>query len=268
MGWTSVAITQTQGIQRAQRGRSGTRDINVGTAERWASVIGGGVLALYGLTRGSLGSTLLGLTGGFLVYRGATGHCHLYGALDINTAAQMRRPLLSVPYNQGIRVEKAVTIDKSPEELYRFWHNFENLPRFMHHLHSVTTISDKLSHWVAKAPAGMTVAWDAEIINDQKNEWIAWRSLPNADVDHAGSVHFNRAPVGRGTEVKVEMEYRPPAGKIGAAIAHLFGGGPALQVEEDLDRLKQMIEAGEVAVTGDRYPGDGQHAAPGWAEPH
>ncbi|MGH8057376.1 MAG: SRPBCC family protein, partial [Candidatus Entotheonellia bacterium] len=119
----------------------------------------------------------------------------------------------------------------------------------MQHLKAVTKLSDTRSHWVAKGPAGTSVEWDAEIINDQANEWIAWRSLPNADVDHAGSVHFRRAPGGRGTEVKVEMEYRPPAGRVGAAIASLFGTEPSQQMEQDLHHLKQWIEAGEIATT-------------------
>jgi uncharacterized membrane protein len=137
---------------------------------------------------------------GALLYRGIGGHCYVYQAVGINTAERGRRPLVSVPYNQGIRVEKTVTIAKSPEALYRFWRNFENLPRFMENLVSVTPRSDKVSHRVAKAPAGTTVEWDAEIINDQENQWIAWRSLPNADVDHAGSVRFRPAPGGRGTD--------------------------------------------------------------------
>lgn len=242
---TQEISRETQETRSLQQGAHS----NVGTAERWASIIGGGALTLYGLKRGELDGTLLALLGGALLYRGVTGHSYLYGALSIDTTGRSKRPLVSVPYNQGIRVEKAVTINRSPEELYRFWHNFENLPCFMHHLKAVTKLSDKQSHWVAKGPAGTSVEWDADIINDQENEWIAWRSLPNADVDHAGSVHFRRAPGGRGTEVKVEMEYRPPAGSVSAAVASIFGEEPSQQMEEDLHRLKQWMEAGEIATT-------------------
>lgn len=193
---TQAATMEAQGTERAQSGEW----INVGTAERWGSTIGVGALFVYGLTRGSLGGVMLALTGGALLYRGIGGHCYAYQAVGINIAERGRRPLVSVPYNQGIRVEKTVTIAKSPEALYRFWRNFENLPRFTENLVSVTPRSNKVSHWVAKAPAGTTVEWDAEIINDQENQWIAWRSLPNADVDHAGSVRFRPAPGGRGTD--------------------------------------------------------------------
>jgi uncharacterized membrane protein len=171
-------------------------------------------------------------------------------ALDLRTSEQLRRSpgaaRRSLPRDRSIRVQKSITVNRSPEELYRFWRNFENLPRFMSHLESVQVTGEKRSHWRAKAPIGMRVEWDAEIINDRPNELIAWRSIEGADVDNAGSVHFKRAPGGRGTEVRVEMQYIPPGGVIGAAIAKLFGEEPGQQVSEDLRRFKQLMEAGEV----------------------
>jgi uncharacterized membrane protein len=148
-------------------------------------------------------------------------------------------------------------INKAPEELYRFWRNFENLPRFMNHLESVTPLGGDRSHWVAKAPAGARVEWDAEVYNEKENELIAWRSLEDADVNNAGSVRFRRAPNGRGTEVKVVLNYEPPGGKIGAAIAKLFGEEPGQQIEEDLHRFKQLMEAGEVPTTAGQSSGRG-----------
>jgi len=142
-----------------------------------------------------------------------------------------------------------VTVNKSPGELYRFWRNFENLPRFMNHLESVKVIDGNRSHWVAKAPLGMTVEWDAVIHNEQENELIAWRSLEGADIPNAGSVRFERAPGGRGTIVKVALEYDPPAGKVGATIAKLFGEEPEQQVEEDLRRFKQVMETDAASTT-------------------
>src|SRR5262245_8383761 len=115
-----------------------------------------------------------------------------------------------------IRLAQSVTINRSPEELYRFWRDFQNLPRFMKHLESVRATGDRRSHWVAKAPAGRTVEWDAEVTEDRPNELIAWRSLEGADVDSVGSVRFIRAPGGRGSIVKVEMRCSPPAGVVGA----------------------------------------------------
>ena len=251
MASKETALTQTgqtaRGDESGERGSS----VNVGQTERWASAIGGGALALYGLTRGSLGGVGLALLGGTLIYRGATGHCNLYDVMGVNTASDLsgRSGAVSVPGGRGIKVEKSVTVDRSPEELYRFWRNFENLPRFMNHLETVQVKDEKRSHWVAKAPAGTTVEWDAEIYNDKENEMIAWRSLEGSDVDNAGSVHFQRAPGGRGTEVRVVLKYDPPGGVVGATIAKLFGEEPGQQISEDLRRFKQVMETGESATT-------------------
>ncbi|HEY8459805.1 MAG TPA: SRPBCC family protein [Blastocatellia bacterium] len=149
----------------------------------------------------------------------------------------------------AISVAQAVTINRSPEELYRFWRDFQNLPRFMKHLESVREMGNGRSRWVAKGPAGGTVKWDAEITEDRPNELIAWRSLDGADVDNVGTVRFERAPGGRGSIVKVKMRYSPPAGALGAAVARLFGENPEWQVKDDLRRFKQLIETGEIITT-------------------
>jgi uncharacterized membrane protein len=234
--------------------QEGVRDssVNVGQTERWGSALVGGALAIYGLTRRSWGGVVLALVGGTLIHRGSTGHCYMYDAIGMNTAETTDNPLVSVPAGKGIKVEKSVTVNRPPEELYRFWRNFENLPRFMNHLESVRELGEGRSHWVAKAPAGKTVEWDAEIYNEKENELIAWRSLEGADIPNAGSVRFERAPGGRGTEVKVALEYDPPAGSLGAAVAKLFGEEPEQQVQEDLRRFKQVMEAGEVPTTQDQ----------------
>lgn len=151
--------------------------------------------------------------------------------------------------SDAIRVELSVTINRSPEELYTFWRDFQNLPRFMRHLISVQISGDKRSHWVAKAPAGRTVEWDAEIINDKPNELIAWRSLEGAEVDNAGSVRFEKATGGRGTFVRVTLQYDPPGGTLGSMVAKLFGEEPKGQIQEDLGRFKQLMETGEIATT-------------------
>jgi uncharacterized membrane protein len=243
------------GVQAA--GESGEQQqsamsVNVGQAERWASAIGGGALALYGLTRGSLGGIALALFGAALVQRGVTGHCNLYEAMGYSTAGDgslRNSENVSVPAGRGIKLEKSVTINRPPEELYRFWRNFENLPRFMNHLESVSETGAGRSHWVAKAPAGSTVEWDAEIYNEKEGEMIAWRTLEGADVASAGSVHFERAPGGRGTLMRVVLKYDPPAGKLGALVARLFGENPEQQIEEDLRRFRQLMETGEIATT-------------------
>ena len=156
-----------------------------------------------------------------------------------------------------MNVKRAVTIRRSREELYAFWRHFENLPRFMYHLEQVRVLGSGRSHWTAKAPAGTTVEWDAEIVEDRPNERIAWRSLPNADVANRGSVEFRPAPGNRGTEVHVEMHYDPPGGKLGALIAKLFGEEPGEQIADDLRRLKQVMEVGEVIRSDASLPGPG-----------
>jgi uncharacterized membrane protein len=208
---------------------------NVSDTERWGTLIGGGALVLLGLRQGSLRGALTALAGGGLLYRGVTAQTGIQDALGMN---------------QSIRVEKTVTIsNKSPEELYRFWRNFENLPHFMKHVKHVSVVNDKRSHWIANAPIGSSVEWDAEIINEQENRLIAWASVEGADVDNSGFVRFQPAPAGRGTEVKVVIEYNPPGGGVTAALAKLFGEEPKQQIGDDLRRFKMLMEAGELATT-------------------
>lgn len=235
----------------AERGEGRSDSVNVGQYERWASAIGGGALALYGLTRGTKGGIALALIGGSLAYRGISGHCSLYEAIGLNRSGSYSgdNPNVSVGGGQGVKVEKSVTINRSPEELYTYWRNFENLPRFMNHLESVKVEGGSRSHWVAKGPAGSSVEWDAEIYNEKPNEMIAWRSLEGSDVANAGSVHFESAQGGRGTTVRVVLKYDPPAGKLGALVARLFGENPEQQIDEDLRRFKQLMETGETAKT-------------------
>ena len=159
----------------------------------------------------------------------------------------------------------SITIDRPAEELYKFWHNFENLPRFMNNLESVRVTGDKRSHWVAKGPLGSSVEWDAEIVEDSPNELIAWRSLEGSDVENSGSVRFVPAPGGRGTEVQVEIVYNPPGGMLGAGVAKIFGAAPEQEIKGDLYRFKQVMETGEV-VHSDASIHRGPHPAQPAAE--
>jgi uncharacterized membrane protein len=161
---------------------------------------------------------------------------------------------------EGIEVTAAITINRPRNEVYDFWHNFENFPGFMAHLESVQVIDERRSHWKAKAPGGATVEWDAETGEDRPNELIAWRSLPDSEVPNSGTVRFRDAPRGRGTEVIVELRYRPPGGRLGALIAKLFGEEPSQQVKGDLRRLKQVMEIGEI-VHSDASIHRGPHPA-------
>ncbi|HWS53950.1 MAG TPA: SRPBCC family protein [Pyrinomonadaceae bacterium] len=240
----------TAGLE-ASGGTQSAASVNVGQIERWASAVGGGALALYGITRGSLGGVALALVGAALVQRGYSGHCNLYEALGYNStggAGLRNSENVSVPAERGIKVEHSVTINRSPEELYDFWSNFENLPTFMNHLEAVHITGDNRWHWVAKGPAGTRVEWDAEVYNQKPNELIAWRTLEGADVASAGSVRFEPAGA-RGTTVRVSLKYDPPGGALGAAVARLFGENPEQQISEDLRRFKQLMETGEVTTT-------------------
>jgi uncharacterized membrane protein len=159
-----------------------------------------------------------------------------------------------------VQVTKAITINRPVNEIYGFWRNFQNLPRFMDHLESVQVLDDRRSRWKAKAPAGTTVEWEAEINEDRPDQLISWRSLPDATVTNAGAVRFSPAPGNRGTEIIVDMRYDPPGGIIGAAFAKLFGEEPNQQVEDDLRRFKQVIETGEI-VRSDASIHKGPHPA-------
>lgn len=231
-----------------ERSRRGGR--NVGGTERILSAAAGVALVGAGLRTRTMRAALLPLGGG-LLWRAVTGRCPVNRALGRNTAAQPASPVTSVGRGEGVRVERTITIDRTPAELFAFWRNVENLPRFMHHLESVTALDDRRSRWVAKAPAGRHVSWDAEIHNEIPNELIGWRSVGEADVDNAGSVHFRPASDGRGTEVRVVLRYDPPAGRLGATIAKLLGEDPARQIADDLQRLKDVMEHGAAAAAAE-----------------
>ncbi|NHC34510.1 SRPBCC family protein [Scytonema millei] len=215
-------------VSENQQGQGDSNEIG-----RWASLIGGGAMVLMGLQQRSLRGALLAIAGGGLAYKAATEKGDMQQALGLN---------------QAIKVEKTVTINKPADELYRYWHDFKYLPTFMKHLKSVEVYDNKRSHWVANAPLGASVEWDAEIIEDRENEFISWTSVEGADVDNSGFVRFKPAPGNRGTEVKVVIEYAPPGGALAAAVAKLFGEEPEQQIGDDLRRFKMLMEAGEIAT--------------------
>lgn len=220
---------------------------NMSDMDRWISIGAGACLALYGLRRRQASGWLLAGLGGMLLQRGATGYCHGYEALGINTAGTGDDTRRALGGPGGSIVEESITINRPIEELYRFWRNLENLPHFMSHLEKVERITDTLSRWRAKGPAGTVLEWNAEIINEVPNQVIGWRSIEGSDVVSAGSVNFDEAGPGRGTAVRVRLQYSPPGGRVGAAVARLFGRDAATGIREDLQRFKQLVEAGEVS---------------------
>jgi len=160
---------------------------------------------------------------------------------------QLFNPTRYVSQNdRGIHVQKSITVNHPVEEVYRYWHDFQNLPHFMGHLESVQMTADGRSRWKAKGPAGMTVEWDAEVITDRPNMLIAWQSIDGSKIMNSGSVHFTPAPGNRGTEVRVELRYEAPGGALGAGLAKLLGEEPSVQIGDDLRAFKQVMETGEV----------------------
>jgi len=220
---------------------------NISDVEKWLSIAAGTGLALYGLSRLKRNGWLFAGLGGVLLRRGFTQHCDVYEALGFNTAVSPDDTRAALGGARGVNVLESVTINRSIEELYRFWRNLENLPQFMRHLESVEKITETISHWKAKGPAGSTVEWDAEVYNEVPNKLIAWRSLEGADVVSAGSVNFDRAASGMATRVTVHLQYSPPMGKVGAAVARLFGADAETEIREDLQRFKTVIETGQKA---------------------
>ena len=168
-------------------------------------------------------------------------------AIDVLCAQQLTRGVTT--RNGAIPTIVTLTINKSREELYSTWRNFANLPQWMKHLQSVEIRGERRSHWEAAGPAGSTVEWDAEITEDRPNEMIAWRSIEGSDIDHHGVVRFEPAPGNRGTMVSVEMQYRPPGGTLGSAVAAWFGDDLPYSIKMDLRRFKQVMETGEVITT-------------------
>ena len=240
------------------------QDQNINDPERIASAVAGGALVAFGLKQGGLLGTTLSVLGGGLLLRGTTGHCHLYEAAGINTNDPSRSTVFGkVPgvLSGTVRVKKAVTVNRSPAEVYEYWRNFENFPNFMQHLESVTKTDEKRSHWKAKAPLGTTVEWDAELTSDVPNQRIGWQSLEGADIPNTGTVEF-RPTEERGTEVIVTMMYEAPGGKIGEWAAWALGEEPSLQVAKDLKRFKSLMEAGMIMTTEGQPSGRSEGAKP------
>lgn len=225
---------------------------NINATERWVSMATGVGLAAYGISRRSTTGWALAGLGAALFQRGMTGHCHAYSLFGINTAGDGGDTRAALGGSAGIVVEERITINRPVEDLYRFWRNLENLPRVMRHLESVERITDTLSRWRAKGPAGYEVEWNAEIINDVANQVIGWRSIEGSDVVSAGSVNFEPAGAGLGTTIRVRLQYSPPGGKVGDAVARLLGSDAATEIREDLRRFKQIVETGEETTDGGR----------------
>lgn len=227
-------------------------------SQRWLAVAGGIAALALGMRRSPGLRLMLASTAGGLLYRGLTGRNPL----------RALTPLLrgGAGHATHLYAVGSVVIARPAQALYAFWRNFENLPTFMHHLESVQVLDPLHSHWRVTAPAGTSVEWDAEVTRDVPGQEIAWRSLPGSDVENWGSVRFRQIIDGRGTELQVRLNYRPPAGRMGAVVASLFGEEPQQQIEDDLARLKQLLEAGSLPGAAGADAAAGVDAAGGGGE--
>ena len=227
---------------------------DLGKTERVISGLAGVALLALTFRKKRLRPVLFPIATGLLA-KAFTGHKGKRAAGRQESEDARVSPVASVGRGQGIKVEESVTINRPVLEVYRFWRNFENLPRFMDHLESVTVIDETRSHWVAKGPVGTRIEWDAVIHNELDDELIAWRSLPGSEINNAGSVHFTPTADANGTEVRVVLSYEPPAGKLGAAVARILGEEPSKQVADDLRRLKQVMDSGDVVPSSSKSRG-------------
>jgi uncharacterized membrane protein len=196
------------------------------STRQWGAVIGGGALAIYGITRRSPLGVALAAGGGTLALIG------------VNRKQSQNKP----------STWTSLLVNCTPEEAYRFWRDFENLPRFMNRLQTVTVKDDRHSRWVALGPMGQPIRWDAEITDERENEYIAWRSLPGSDLQVDGRVEFRLAPAGRGTLIKAKIEFGALDGAENA-FAKFFTRGANFAMRQDLRRLEALMETGEIPTT-------------------
>lgn len=220
---------------------SGSSATNVGSVERMISAAVGAFFVVNGLTgaKGFLNSTTRLGIGGYLLYRGLSGNCPMYTALGRETVGAAK----------ALDIHTSLTVNRPRHEVYEFWRRLENLPRFMEHLITVKQLNERESEWEARAPKGLaTVRWRAFIVDDIPGELLSWQSEPGSAVDNAGSVVFTDAPGGQGTELRVTINYTPPAGDIGRNVAKVFNPAFRQMVKKDLMQFKQYIETGEIAT--------------------
>src|SRR5690606_107977 len=223
---------------------SGTSYVNVGGSERSLSLLAGGASLAFGLSRRSWARWPLLVAGGALLYRGVTGHCSVNSMLGRDTASREQQA-------QSVEIHETVIVDRPRAEVFAFWRSFENLPRFMDHLRSVRQLDREHSHWVAQMAGNMgTLSWNAMLVEERPNEYLAWQSVADALVDNAGAVHFRDAQGGRATEVQVSIRYRPPAGAAGLAIGRALNPMFSRMVRADIQRLESALAStgGESAV--------------------
>jgi len=253
----SVARTprfSVEGIRKHEEAHLTQPSVNVGNVERWASAIGGTLFIAQGLRVGSLKGAALALLGGGMIYRGLSGHCATYQALNIDTSDKHRSDA-DEHVHHGRLIKHVTIVERPAQELYDYWKDIEKAPTFMTNIEKVLRTGPNKSYWVSTGPFGKTFDWDSEVINDVSGHLIAWQTLPGSDVNQAGAVRFEPAVGGRGTKVTLEVNYEAPLGALGVAVAKLIGQDPGSMTKENLRRFKQLMETGELATTNGQSSG-------------
>lgn len=258
MASRSAPVSTTE-VRPAFDTRDDNDNVNVGSRERLASLVGGGALALFGLKRRGMIGTAAAAAGTMLIERAVSGHCRVYSALNISTEQnRLHAADAAIDPESAMTVYRAVTVMRPRAECYQAWRDFTRLPSFMDYLESVEVIDGSRSHWKAKGPAGTTVEWDARITSDVPDGSIAWESVEPTDVPNRGRVEFRDAPGDRGTEVHVTLDWDPPGGRLAKAAAALFGKDPQHEVNNALRRFRQIMETGTVPTVEGQPTGRGR----------
>lgn len=253
----NVTATQQSSASGQQEAQTATTQ-NVGQAERWVSAIGGGALLVYGIARLDWAGAGVALLGGGLLYRGVTGHSFAYQALNFNTAQQRNPTVMEIPGKKGFRVQRALTINRSPEELYEFWYDVEKTPLYTPGVESVTKTGERTSHWVAQGPFGRSAEWNGEILEDLPGKGIAWHTHGKPTSANAGRVHFEADPGGRGTIATLTLDYFQPDAPFWSNFGRLSSKAAEMQALETLRRFKELMEAGEIPTIKGQPTGKGR----------
>ena len=223
-----------------------TQGQNVGVTERIFCIVGGmGMMAVSMTRQGTQRAALLS-GGGVMLYRGIVGRCPVFSLLGVSTAESSKELEERLFAGKGITVEKSIVVDRPVHEVYRFWRNLSNLPRFMSHVESVKVLDDKHSYWVIRGPLNTKFEWEAEIFHEKQDEWIAWKSVDQYRFPNTGTIRFTpvKGKQGPATELRITFAYKPPGGVVTRQISNFFKKEPGSVLDGDLLRFKEIIETG------------------------
>ncbi|GAC1427086.1 MAG: SRPBCC family protein [Ktedonobacteraceae bacterium] len=247
-----------------QQGEQNVATRNVGQTERWLSGVIGGMLATYGIFRRDWLGAGLAIVGGALFYRGTSGHSFLYQRMNISTAERqpnfapgIPKTVSSIPGKRGVRVQRSMTVSRSAEDLFNYWYDIEQAPRYMDYIQSVMKTGERTSHWVAQGPKNKTIEWNAEFLQVIPNKSISWHVHGKPTTANAGKVSFDPAPDGHGTVVTLELDFLQFQGAFGMGIGTIIGHIPEQQALETLRHFKEIMETGEVPTIKGQPTGEG-----------